>query len=359
VAEGLVPDSKAILLGSSRTDLAALILQVAIGKLLNDQGTGYFFLPLSLFTGNDAHRGFREYSANGTPFSIEEVFEFTESKVFEGVGTSYCCASIKKGTRQEFPIRYWKESTGTWIKNRAYPLREPTDQWRVLNEGEARRFDSGITVHLTPEQKPRQGINTCGANDVFIFNDFPDFLPAEYLFPLATKEIWKLKKEEAVKWILLPYDKSNGRPLKETEIRRHPSMWNYLCSHFDKLKGRKGVLIQSQISKGTWWSLMGVGPYSFSPYKVIWQSYGQSNFDPVVLSSIDGQAWQGNQAMNAFIPCSSVESAKTIQDGLSNPNILLLLQQLNGSGKCNWAQPGKIKKILSFDSEIHEQVALL
>jgi hypothetical protein len=359
VAEGLVPDGKAVLLGSSRTDLAALVLQVVIGKLLNDKGEGYFFLPLSLFTGNDAHRGFREYSANGVPFSITEVFEFNESKVFEGVGTSYGCACFNKGTNQEFPVRYWQESHGKWIENRAYPLREPTDQWRVLNEGEEILFDSGITVHLSPEQKPRQGINTCGANDVFIFNEFPDFLPAEYLYPLATKEIWKHKKENPVKWILLPYDKANGRPLREDEIRRHPSMWNYFLNHVDKLKGRKGVLIQSQITKGAWWSLMGVGPYSFSPYKVIWQSYGQSNFDPVVLSSIEGQVWQGNQAMNAFIPCGSVESARTIQAGLSNPSILLLLKQLNGSGKCNWAQPGKIKKILSFNSAVHEQVALL
>lgn len=359
VIEGLVPDHKAVLLGSSRTDIAALVLQVVIGKLLNTNGDGYFYLPLSLFTGNDAHRGFREYSSMGIPFSIGEVFEFTTSKVFEGVNTSYCCASIKKGVEQQFPVRYWQESRGKWIENRAYPLRESTDQWRVLNEGEEHRFNSGITVHLSPEQKPRQGINTCGANEVFIFDFFPDFLPTKYLFPLATKEIWKLDKRDPIKWILLPYDSSTGRPLKESEIKDHPSMWEYLYSHCEKLKSRKGVLIQSQISKGLWWSLMGVGPYSFSPYKVIWQSYGQSKFDPVILSDCNGQAWQGNQAMNAFIPCGSPESAKKIHLGLSNPNILLLLKQLNGSGKCNWAQPGKIKKILSFDSEVHEQIALL
>ena len=31
----------------------------------------------------------------------------------------------------------------------------------------------------------------------------------------------------------------------------------------------------------------------------------------------------------------------------------MLLRQLNGAGKCNWAQPGKIKKILSF-KESHD-----
>ena len=121
---------------------------------------------------------------------------------------------------------------------------------------------------------------------------------------------------------------------------------------------RKGVLIRNQIAKGSWWALLGVGPYSFSPYKVIWQSYGKSQFSPVVLSGVSGQPWQGNQAMNAFIPCNSLENANKIKTDLGNPNILLLLEQLNGAGKCNWAQPGKSKKILSFDSEISEQALL-
>ena len=68
-----------------------------------------------------------------------------------------------------------------------------------------------------------------------------------------------------------------------------------------------------------------------------------------MLSSVDGQMWQGNQAMHAFIPCWSKEDADRIKNDLENPKILKLLQQLNGAGKCNWAQPGKIKKILSFE----------
>ena len=44
--------------------------------------------------------------------------------------------------------------------------------------------------------------------------------------------------------------------------------------------------------------------------------------------------------------------AQRIKAGLENPAIPDLLRQLNGAGKCNWAQPGKIKKILSFDERV-------
>jgi hypothetical protein len=32
---------------------------------------------------------------------------------------------------------------------------------------------------------------------------------------------------------------------------------------------------------------------------------------------------------------------------------------MNGEGKCNWAQPGKMKKVLSYDMEVGEQLTLL
>ena len=93
------------------------------------------------------------------------------------------------------------------------------------------------------------------------------------------------------------------------------------------------------------------GSLSFAPFKVIWQAYGKSDFTPVVLSSVEGQMWQGNQAMHAFVPCWSECEAQRIKTALENPEIPTLLRQLNGAGKCNWAQPGKIKKILEFDRE--------
>ncbi len=54
IEAGLVPNRKAVLLGSTRTDIAALVLKMVIGRLLRDRGTAHFFVPLSPFTGDDA-----------------------------------------------------------------------------------------------------------------------------------------------------------------------------------------------------------------------------------------------------------------------------------------------------------------
>ena len=357
IEAGLVPNRKAVLLGSSRTDIAALVLKIVIGRLLRDRGTAHFFVPLSLFTGDDAHVGFRDYEAFGTAFSVTEVYEFNKTRVFDKVKTAYCGASFRKGSEQVFPVPYFREDNQGWQKSEATPLKTSSDQWRVTT-GTTRNEEYSIDIHLAADQQPRQGANTCGANDVFIFSGYPSFIDQKYLFPLATKETWGDRNPTPQKWIFLPYEATSGRPLGQAAVRRLRG-YKYLESHEKKLRARKGALLNGWMRKGCWWALLGVGPYAFAPYKIIWEAYGKNEFRPIILSHFNGQAWQGNQALHAFVPCWNVTDAKRLLEELRNPGIPTLLKELNGGGKCNWAQPGKIKKILSFDHRAFDQLSLI
>jgi hypothetical protein len=358
IAEGLVPDTKKVLLGSSRVDLAALILEVVLGKMLRARGVGCFYLPLSLFSGDDAHRGFRDYRANGRNFFVDEVHEFTTTEVFEGIGTSYCCARFRMDLAQRFPVKYFRELDGSWVEHSAMPLLKDDDQWRVLDVNDAKNLSAPIKIELSPKQKPRQGVNSCGANAVFVFDEKPAHLPQEFLFPLATKELWRRTVSGPTRWILLPYDRDTGKPLSWNRIEGIEALRDYLLAWKDVLSKRKGTLIQSAMNRGYWWSLLGVGPYSFTPYKVIWEAYGKTDFKPIIVGAQEGKEWQANQALHAFIPCWREKEARRIKRDLEHPAILTLLKQLNGGGKCNWAQPGKIKKVLAFDRIHFHQTSL-
>ncbi len=348
IHEGLVLNKKRTLLGSSRIDIAALVIKVVIGKLLKKKGKGYFYLPTSLFFGDGAHNGFRNYKANSRNFSIETVYEFNSSQVFEGVNTSYCCAKFEVDSQQLFPIPYFKENSKDWSEHKAAPLEKPDDPWRIVKDLADLISNERLNICLSPEQKPRQGVNTCGANSVYIFDQKPSNLPDEFLYPLVTKEIWRQTTYTPHKWILLPYHQETGKPIDWNSIMKHDALRNYLQYYQDVLQARKGALLKASMNRGRWWALLGVGTYSFAPFKVIWEAYGQDQFNPIVMSNIDGNMWQANQAMHAFIPCWTQEDAQQIKIALEKPTILKLLRQLNGTGKCNWAQPGKIKKILNF-----------
>lgn len=346
LSEGLVPDRQQLLLGASRIDIAALVLKTALGHLLRENGIGCFYLPLSLFFGDGAHNGFRNYNANQRDFSVESVYEFASTQVFKGVNTSYCCAQFRCDTRQTFPVTYFKELNKNWTEHKAVPLKNSADPWRVVHDLNELNTGTTVNLNLSPAQTPRQGVNTCGANSVFIFEDKPSHLPEAFLYPLATKEIWRQDASTPHKWILLPYHQKTGKPLTQHQIEQHIPLKEYLYNAKETLRSRKGTLLRTAIDRGYWWALFGVGPYSFAPFKVMWEAYGRSRFNPVVLSCVDGQAWQGNQSMHAFIPCWSEDTAHEMKSALENPEIPTLLRQLNGAGKCNWAQPGKMKKIL-------------
>lgn len=357
VKHGLVPDRKSVLLGSSRTDLAALVINVAIGTLLSPSGKAYFFLPSSLYYGDNAHKGWRSFSANGRNFSTIWIYEFKETKVFESIGTSYFAASLQADVRQRYPVTCYREVEEklNWQEVELSPLKESSDQWVEKDLD----FDPvSIKVVINKNQMPRQGVNTCGANDIFIFEERPLNLPSKLLFPLATKGIFSGNTTDPEKWILLPYDAETARPLPWAHIEMYPELAAYLRCHEEKLRGRKGTLIRASINKGIWWALLGVGPYSFAPYKVIWQSYGKKSFNPLVIAPHNGMPWQGNQAMNALIPSWESDDANRILSSLENPMVEKALRLMNGEGKCNWAQPGKIKKILAINEPMGVQQSL-
>ena len=273
--EGLVADTQRTLLGSSRVDIAALVLKVVLGKLLKKNGSGYFYLPTSLFFGDGAHSGFRNYNADHRNFAVDTVYEFTSTQVFEDVSTAYCCAKFQCDTQQEFPVTYFKELDGNWVEHKALPLKNPDDPWRIVQNLDELNAGETLEIRLAPEQKPRQGVNTCGANSVFIFDHKPTHLPEEFLYPLATKEIWRQNISSPQKWIMLPYHRETGKPLTWDQIQKYDALRNYLQRYQNELQERKGTMLRASMNKGNWWAMLGVGPYSFAPFKVIWEAYGK------------------------------------------------------------------------------------
>ena len=173
LSEGLVADRQQLLLGSSRIDIAALVLKTVLGRLLKKNGVGYFYLPISLFFGDGAHKGFRNYRANHRDFIVDTVYEFTSTKVFEGIGTSYCCVKFRCDTRPTFPVTYFRELDGKWTAHKAVPLKDRADPWRVAQNLNELNTGTTLNINLSPTQTPRQGVNTCGANNIFIFQDKP------------------------------------------------------------------------------------------------------------------------------------------------------------------------------------------
>ena len=131
-------------------------------------------------------------------------------------------------------------------------------------------------------------------------------MPQEFLFPLITKECFREDEASPRKYIVLPYDEPTGRPLDESHLRSIPKLAAYFSTRKSQLMARKGTMLNTWMKRGIWWACLGVGEYNFAPFKVVWEAYGKTNFRPRIFGSYNGKPWQANQAMHAFIPCSSL-----------------------------------------------------
>jgi hypothetical protein len=349
---GLVHDTQRLLLGSSRIDLAALVIAKSIESILVKNGEATFFLPLSLFLNDGAHTGFRQMTVKKTSFAVSSIYDFGAEAIFDSVSTRFGVAKFVRDAISQYPVPYKTREHEEWHEQYAAPLHGDTSPLSILESKELwLKLKQLDPIVIQKDQLPRQGVNTCGANDIFIFDRYPSFAPDEYVYPLITRELFKNQITDPEKYILLPYDQTSGKPLDEAALKMHPSLWQYLNTHKSALLGRKGTMINAWTKRSIWWACLGVGPYCFTQYKLVWEAMGKKTFHPILLESHAGKQWQANQALHCFIPLNSRSEADALLDKFQNPLIERYLLSLNMAGTCNWAQPGRIKKLLHISSD--------
>lgn len=345
-----------LILGKSRMNLAALIIRASIKNHLRTGGKAIFIMPLSLLLGEESASSFRSYIINDVFYAPLKVFDFGELRVFKEVNTRYGICSFEKGSRPQFPIPYLTYTPSGWREETAKPIDRLSDPLCVGNES-----IRPIRIKVSSFSKPRQGVNTCGANAVFIFDEakqiVPDLiylsnkkyrdvpLPPQFVFPLITKELFhNSKTNKPIRWILIPYHR-DGTILSWDEILKYPELKAYLDENKSILQARKGLLIQSFIRKGYWWALLGVGKYSFAPYKVVWEAFGKAAFRPTIFEGI----WQANQALHAYMPARNFSEAQYIKDKLSQKEVHAYLEATRMAGTKSWAQPARIERLLDYE----------
>lgn len=357
----LIGNTQNLLLGGSRIDIAALIIQVAIKNFLKQHGEAILFMPLSLLLNDGANRNFRTYSIGEIKYCLSRIYDFNGEDVFGGIATRYGLVYFIRDKGTHFPIPYFRNENGSWVEYIAKPMFQKTDPLSIISKDDD-SFGNIKQVVLKKESSPRQGVNTCGANDVYFFNKYEVIneelvnvsnkskediiLPEEFVFPLITSKEFITEESRPSKWVLLPYH-FNGKPLEWNQIQKYPELRLYLEASKEILRSRKGVMLSAMLSRGYWWAMLGVGGYNFFPYKVVWEAYGKSSFNPKIF---DGK-WQANQSLQAYIPVKTLSEAKRIRKELSDKRIENYLLSLKMEGTMNWAQPGKIKKIIKYEEE--------
>ncbi|MDR1787764.1 MAG: hypothetical protein LBR16_04865 [Treponema sp.] len=347
----LIPGRRQTLLGASRVDIAALVIQKTMIENLSPGGRAVFFVPLSLFLNDGAHDCFRRFAARGTRYFLTALHDFRGISVFPHIAARCGLAAFSRKAPPAARVPCFCFEGGAWQR---YTALRPKGggAFRVVSPEKEPLSPPRIAV---PEgTRPRQGVNPCGAAAVFIFKEYEEIdeqtckvggaflLPRAYVYPLICGQNFCGGEKRPVKWVLLPYNRRTGKPLPPAEMEAEPLLRAYLAPHRERLSARKGAFLQAYIKRGLWWALFGVGAYNFAPYKVVWEAYGRRNFRPRIFTG----DWQANQSLQAFIPCADEGAALRLTAALSDPRVEAYLHSSRMEGTMNWAQPGKIAPLL-------------
>ncbi len=136
-------------------------------------------------------------------------------------------------------------------------------------------------------------------------------LEPEFVHPmLKSSELAAGRVEAPTRWMLVPQRAVGDDTGRLQTIA--PRTWRYLLDHEEALD-RRGSSIYRNRSR---FSVFGVGPYSFSPWKVAISGF-YKKLDFVVVGPIEGKPVVFDDTI-AFIPCQSEPEARRIASMLNS-----------------------------------------
>ena len=405
-------------LGGGKKDLSMLMTYVAIDKYLRDGGKIGFIITQSIFKTKGAGDGFRrfEYEKGDEnkkkttyikPLIIHDLSDF---QCFEGAtNRSSIFIGRKSDKAFDYPVPYtvWRKTARGRLDTRA--KLEEIEQKVNRVEISAEPVDSGkpTSPWLTAPAKALAGIKkVIGKSDykgyagsctwlngvywVNVLREFPDGdLLIENLGNVGKKKVKTIQRRvegdlvypllrgrDVQRWsaepschIILSQDPETRTGIEESIMKReYPKTYAYFKEHEVMLRGRSGYKAYFKHKPDAngytdpFYSIYNVGPYTMSPYKVVWTRVANDVKAGLMKESIVGSKHKCSLPVETatMVPFENeIESHYFCSVINSNPfRLLIICTSVAGTG--GFAPPNILKKgrIPKFNPEDKTHLAL-
>lgn len=322
-------------LSFSKEDVCVLITYIVIDKFLKDKGQLGFVIKQGLFKSAQNGIGFRKFTVRDGEYDIKvnKVEDLSSIKAFENASTSTAIMFLQKGMKTSYPLPYntWKLSKnrkrgklGTYselenilsqidINEMIAMPSVKTDITSLWITGYKEALEAVDNVLGENEYKARTGLFTGGANAVYWIDIVKKLdngnvvirniterakrkvenveveIESDLIYPLVKgSSISKWNIDKSI-YILCPHTKlTKMKPIDKEEMKKsYPLTYNYLSRFRKELDERKGFVgWEKENQKENFHTILRIGEYTFSKYKVVWK-YIASEFIVSVMSTIE------------------------------------------------------------------------
>jgi len=331
-------------LGKVKRDLAMLFLARTLHLYLKDGGKHGFLVPFTLFKAQ-AGAGFRRFIAKGkkvndTPVKgrVEVVHDLVTLYPFEEAVNRTALIVIEKGGETRFPVRHviWDNPSRRPIDPEA-PLAEVKENTRryemILTPLEGPKKPESPWMQVTPEAynaltriiakgggrrryRAYEGVNTAfnqiywvqikdrGPDNLVLIANPPlpgqkksveeveALVEAELVYPLVRgRDVGRWRVRRGSGYIIVPHDPETGKPLPERVMKvKYPRAYEYFLRYRRELEARSLYRLWGR--GDPFYSVYGIGSYTFSPYKVAWKEIagavrGKADLSSAVIAPVE------------------------------------------------------------------------
>lgn len=319
-------------LSFSKEDVSVLITYIVMDKLLKERGIIGFVIRQGVFKSAQNGVGFRKFKIGDTGIKVIKVEDLSKIRVFENTTNSTALFFAKKGAENTYPVPYYLWEKRKDLKKCSFgaysQLPEVMSQVRVSEQcaipavkeditslwitTDVDSLDSMKKVLGTNEYRARTGVFTGGANAVYWLRinglngeyvtvtniverakrkseQLTTEIEKSFVFPMlkgSNVSKWKIRYDT---YLLCPHTAETKMwPVPQAELMRvAPKTMHYLQHFKANLDGRNGFAgWEKDIQRQEFHSILRIGDYTFSKFKVIWK-YIASEFICAVISSVD------------------------------------------------------------------------
>jgi len=325
----------------SKEDISVLVTYAVLDRLVKDGGVMAFAIRQGMFKSAQNGAAFRRFRLrDGEPLRVLGVEDLSRLRVFEDAAAGTAVLYIQKGAETVYPVPYdlWERPV-----NKSKPfdscarLEEVLPQVRVTHQWASPAVEGDpSSVWLTAGRdalnasrrvlgvngyRARTGVFTGGANAVYWLTirgaekgtvtvsnlagrakrrceEVTVEVEKDYIYPLVKGGGLRKWKASYDTYLLCPHTaETKIRPVPQERLRETaPKTFAYLSRFRPALDSRKGFAgWEKFLQRQEFHTLLRVGAYTFSPYKVAWR-YIASEFICAVISSVD-DPWLGERLL--------------------------------------------------------------
>ncbi|HEY3800505.1 MAG TPA: hypothetical protein VGL58_19305 [Caulobacteraceae bacterium] len=286
---------------AGKTDLSTLFVHRAAERHAAPRATLAFALPISVFQARHSSAGFRTFRAGPSRrYMPLAVLDLTGAPVFADAANRPSVGIFQADGIPTYPIKYGKlTASAAGAAEYAWQFAQPIDANSqgspivVVQPGEQALF-AGVGPS---EYRARGGVNTGGANTILwldVLDQSGELVRVQNIGASKRSTARQLKGEieksavarlllgrDIKRWRAVPsrnlfflYDEHRPKeamPVQEA-AKRYPRALDYIEKFKGELTSRKEY--HRWGGKGPFYELYRIGPYTFSPTKVVWQHTG-------------------------------------------------------------------------------------